>query len=323
MAKRKKVKLNKYTVIILAIVVLISGLVTYFGKDNSDTTQPADAESTSDWANLLADAGLLQGQGDSAEKSGLTVDFIDVGQGDCTLVTVNGRNMLIDCGERDQYQTVKAHLKSRGISRLDIVIATHPHSDHIGGMDMLIEDFTIGKFIMPKLTGDNIPTTKTYLRMISALKEKSITPEYSSIGKRYTLDKAFITILGPVSEIDDLNAMSIVAKLEYGKTSFLFTGDAEAVEEKEIISTYADLKCDVLKVAHHGSNTSSCEAFLKEADPDYAVISVGKSNDYGHPHKETLKALLKSDAVIYRTDEIGLIRFRVPNENSEIILPNG
>ncbi len=320
MAKRKRGKSNKYSFIILAVVIIICGIITFTQSDKPEDV--SDGETTTNWANELADAGLLQGQGDSATQPGLIVDFIDVGQGDSILVTVNGRNMLIDCGEREEYQTVKAHLKSRGISRLDIVIATHPHADHIGGMDMLIEDFTIGRFIMPKLTGSNIPTTKTYLRMISALKEKSITPEYPTIGKRYTLDKAFVTILGPVSEIDDLNAMSIVAKLEYGKSSFLFTGDAEAIEEEEIIATAADLKCDVLKVAHHGSSTSSCKAFLEAADPDVAVISVGKGNDYGHPHKETLQALLKEDIAIYRTDKLGLIRIKVPNENSEIILPN-
>ncbi len=314
MARRKRSK-NKYTVIILALIIIISGVVTYFQKN------AAEEESTTDtnWAEDLANAGLLQGD---TTTSGLTVDFIDVGQGDCALVTCNGKSMLIDCGEAEYYQSVKLYLKNKGISYLDIVVATHPHSDHIGGMYMLIEDFDIGTFIMPRLSKSATPTTKTYLKMITALSEKSISPEYSQIGKRYFLDKAEINILGPVESTDDLNSMSVVLSVEYGKSKFLFTGDAEAGEEKDILETRAFLDCDVLKVAHHGSETSSSEEFLKEANPSACVISVGSDNEYGHPHSEIMSRLLKMNVPIYRTDEIGTITFKVPSENSEIIFPN-
>lgn len=318
MAKRRKSKkINKYTVLILAVVVLIAGVITYFQSDKEESKN----ESTSNWAEDLANAGLLPNQNSTGESSGLCVEFVDVGQGDCTIVTLNGRSALIDCGEAEYYQTVKSNLKSKGISKLDIVIATHPHSDHIGGMYMLIEDFDIGRFIMPKLSESLTPTTKTYLKMIKALKEKSITPEYAEIGRRYQFDKAFFTILGPVSEIDDLNSMSVVSKLEYGKTSFLLTADAEQEEEELILDTYADLKCDVLKVAHHASSTSTSDEFLDEADPKYAVISVGKDNSYDHPHWETLDKLLRKGVMIFRTDERGNIKFRVPSEDADLILP--
>ncbi len=312
MAKRRK---NKYTILIIALIVLISGVVTYF-QNNAD-----EAETTTDtnWAEDLANAGILPGSTGGSTSSGLSVEFIDVGQGDCTLITCNGKNMLIDCGESEYYQIVKSYLKNKNITRLDIVVATHPHSDHIGGMYMLIEDFDIGTFVMPKLTKSSTPTTKTYLKMISALKEKSVSPEYSQVGKTYYLSDTEIEILGPVENSDELNDMSVVCMLKYGKSKFLFTGDAETAAETAMMNNGADLKCNVLKVGHHGSNTSSSERFLKKADPDVAVISVGEDNEYYHPHTKILDRLLKRDVTIYRTDKDGTLRFYVLSETSDII----
>ena len=316
MAGRKRK--NKYTIIILVLILLISGVITYF--QNSEKTEN-EGETEHNWAQDFADAGILPGQTESHSGTGLTVEFIDVGQGDCALIRCDGKNMLIDCGEREYYQVVKNYLKNSGISRLDIVVATHPHTDHIGGMYMLIEDFDIGTFIMPKISKSNIPTTKTYLNMISSLKEKSISPDYAVVGKTYNLSGAEIEILGPVNNSDELNDMSVVCMLTYGKSKFLFTGDAETPAESAMINNGADLKCNVLKVGHPGSTTSSGERFLKKADPDVAVISVGEGNDYDHPHTKILDRLLKRDVTIYRTDEDGTLKFYVPSETADIVCP--
>ena len=306
MAGKRK---NKDTRIIFVLILLISGIITYF-QNNGETEH--------NWAQDFADAGILPGE---TTPSGLTVEFIDVGQGDCTLISCDGKNMLIDCGEREYYQVVKNYLQGKGITRLDIVVATHPHSDHIGGMYMLIEDFDIGTFIMPKTSKGNTPTTKTYLNMISSLKEKSVSPDYSVVGKTYNLSDAEIEILGPVKDSDDLNNISVVCMLRYGKSKFLFTGDAETPVELDMIDNGANLKCNVLKVSHHGSTTSTGEKFLKKADPDVAVISVGADNDYDHPHAKVLDRLLKRDVNIYRTNEDGTLKFYVPSTDSDIVYP--
>ncbi len=319
-AKKRKSK-SKISALILAAVILIAGFVTYFQNNTSESDE--SSEPSSNWAEALASAGLLpNGSTQTASSNGLCVDFVDVGQGDCTFISCEGKNMLIDCGEAESYQTVKSYLKNRGVSKLDIVVATHPHSDHIGGMYMLIEDFEIGTFIMPKIPKSITPTTKTYQKMISALHEKSLTPDYAQVGKNYYLSDSHIKILAPVKNYDDLNNMSVVLMLEYGSSKFLFTGDAEAEAEKDIISTSADLKCDVLKLGHHGSKTSSSDEFLKAASPKAVVISVGKNNEYSHPHSQTMKKLYKLDVMIYRTDKDSTVKLRVPSQSSEIIYPD-
>lgn len=316
MSERKR--RNKLAVLILALVVLVSVVFTYLTKENGEASHEAN---TTSWAEELANAGLFHGQTESSYSAGLSVEFIDVGQGDCTLVTCDGKSMLIDCGEEEYYQIVRNYLENKRISRLDIVVASHPHTDHMGGMYKLIEDFEIGTFIMPETEKEDTPTTELYQKMISALKEKEITPEYSQAGKNYYLSDAEIEILGPVKNAEELNDMSVVLMLKYGKSKFLFTGDAEEDEEIDVIESGADLKCNVLKVAHHGSDKSSCEKFLKEANPDAAVISVGEYNEYYHPHTVVLERLLEKDVSIYRTDEDGTVRFYVPSETSDITYP--
>lgn len=318
-AKRKKGK-SKIPAILLVAVIIIAGIVTYF---QSNTPEEDESSETTNWAEALASAGLLpNGSAQADFSNGLCVDFVDVGQGDCTFISCDGKNMLIDCGEAESYQTVKSYLKNKGVNKLDIVVATHPHSDHIGGMYMLIEDFEIGTFIMSKIPKSIIPTTKTYQKMISALSEKSITPDYARTGKNYYLSDSKIKILGPVKNYDDLNNMSVVLMLEYGNSKFLFTGDAESEAEKDIISNSDDLKCDVLKLGHHGSKTSSSDEFLKAASPKTIVISVGENNEYSHPHSQTLKKLYKLDVMIFRTDKDSTVKMRIPSQSSEIIYPN-
>lgn len=319
-AKRKKGK-SKISAILLVIVIIIAGIVTYFQSNTPEEDE--SSVTTTNWAEALASAGLLpNGTTQSDSSNGLCVDFVDVGQGDCTFISCEGKNMLIDCGEAESYQTVKSYLKNKGVNKLDIVVATHPHSDHIGGMYMLIEDFEIGTFIMPKIPKSITPTTKTYQKMISALSEKSITPDYAQTGKNYYLSDSEIKILGPVKNYDDLNNMSVVLMLEYGKSKFLFTGDAESEAEKDIISNSDDLKCDVLKLGHHGSKTSSSDEFLKAASPKTVVISVGENNEYSHPHSQTMKKLYKLDVTIFRTDKDSTVKMRIPSQSSEIIYPN-
>ena len=235
----------------------------------------------------------------------MRVHYIDVGQGDSILIQVNGINMLIDAGPAENSDILISYLKKQKIRKLHYIVATHPHEDHIGGMPAVIQKFDIGKFYAPKI----IAETRYFEDMAVSLKEKGLMISPARKGTFLSLgQKTECQMLSPCSEsYDNLNNYSSVIRITYGSSSFLFTGDAEELAETEIISTGANIDCDVLKAGHHGSSTSSSNQLLEAATPDTAVISAGKRNDYGHPSKTVLSALEKIDAQVYRTDIDGTI----------------
>lgn len=235
----------------------------------------------------------------------LKIHYLNVGQADSILIQQGSSNMLIDAGNNGDSKFVLNYLKQQGIKKLDYVIGTHPHEDHIGSLDTVINTFQIGKVFMPKKTS----TTVTYRDVITSIKNKGLKITAPIPGTKYNLGQATWTILAPTKNEDykDVNNYSIVCKLQYGNTSFIFTGDAEDVSESEILSRNYNLKADVLKVGHHGSHSSTTNAFLSAVNPKYAVISCGKGNDYGHPHKETMEKLESKRIPVYRTDECGTI----------------
>lgn len=235
----------------------------------------------------------------------LLVHFIDVGQGDSILIQVNDKNLLIDAGPESNKDSLLQYLKSKNIKKLNYVVATHPHEDHIGGMDDIIKSFDIDKFYSPKIQN----TTKTYSNMIKALNDKNlkltvVRPELTiDLGKDVTAE-----FLAPnKDEYKDLNDYSAVLKITYKSNSFLFTGDAETLSEKEILSKGYNVKANVLKLGHHGSSSSTSNDFLDKVSPSIVVASLAKGNDYGHPHKETLKKIKDRNLKFYRTDEFGTI----------------
>ena len=234
----------------------------------------------------------------------LKIHFIDVGQGDSILIQQGDRFMLIDAGDNQYEQTVVNYLKQNNVSKLDYVIGTHPHADHIGGLDAVINAFDVEKIIMPSI----IRTTKTFEDVIVAIKNKGLKITTPNAGDTYTLGNAKFTIVAPnSSSYDNLNNYSVVLNLKHGSNSFLFTGDAEDVSENEILNKNYDIKADVLKVGHHGSNTSTSAEFLKAVNPKYAVIQVEKDNKYGHPHAEVIERLQQYNIEIYRNDLNGTI----------------
>ena len=238
----------------------------------------------------------------------LKVDFLNVGQADCILIrTPGGKTLLIDAGNNNDYSFIRSYLLENEIAHLDVVIGTHPHEDHIGGLDRVINDFSVGSVYLPKVTTN----TKTFRDLLLAIKDKGLSITTPRPGLEINLDPAVdIRILAPAEHTyNDLNDYSIVMKISYGCTAFLFTGDAEAVSELEMVHSGQDLKADVLKVAHHGSESSSTEAFLAEVAPQYAVISVGRDNNYGHPAPQIIDRLSARGVKILRTDEAGTICF--------------
>jgi competence protein ComEC len=236
----------------------------------------------------------------------LTVHFIDVGQADCIFIhSPDGHNMLIDAGNNDDAATVTSYLAAQNVVKIDVLIGTHPHEDHIGSMDTVIQDFEIGQIYLPKVTVNN----RTFADVLAAVKQKGLKVNSPVAGSSIAWDSSVqVKILAPNSvTYDELNDYSIVLQLVYGETKFMFTGDAEQTSEKEILARFSDLKVDVLKVGHHGSNSSTTAAFLKAVAPQYAVISLGKYNQYGYPSQEVTNRLEQARVKVYRTDNQGTI----------------
>ncbi len=232
--------------------------------------------------------------------------FIDVDQGDSILIEDNGHFMLIDAGVNEKGATVTKYLKKLGVERLDYVIGTHPHNDHIGGLDTVINAFNVGTVLLPDVSVDS----ENYDDVLDAIADKNLIITRPTVGDRYTLGNASFVIISPnSSSYESLNDYSIGIKLTYGSTSFLLAGDAQAVSEAEMLENGIDLSADVLKLSHHGSSTSSTINFLDRVNPKYAVISVGKGNKYEHPHSATMKLMKERAINFYRTDEQGSIVF--------------
>ena len=231
----------------------------------------------------------------------LEVHFLDVGQGDCTLVVCDGEAMLIDAGDNDKGTKIQSYLQKQGVKELKYVICTHPDADHIGGMDVIIYKFPCETILMTEEEKD----TDTYRDVIRAIKEKGYRQTRPVVGAQYALGDAEFTLLGPVDLDSDSNNNSIVVYLKYGNNSFLFTGDAEEKEEADLLEGGFLASVDVYKAGHHGSSSSSSKQFLEEIRPVYAVISCGDDNKYGHPHGETLNSLRSFGVSIFRTDEQG------------------
>lgn len=262
-------------------------------QNKQQVTEPAKVETTSE---------------PKVETKGeLKVHYIDVGQGASQLIVGStGKTILIDAGNNDKESVVVDYLKKQKISRIDILVGTHPDADHIGGLDAVIDNFDIGKIYMPKVQSN----TKTFEDVLLAIQRKGL--KVSSAKAGLTIDwepDTEVNMIAPVKEYSDDNDMSAVIHLKFGEISFLFTGDAESKSEHDMIGSKVDLKSDVLLVGHHGSKSSTSTAFLDAVKPSYAVIQVGKNNRYGHPTADILKRLMERGIKIYRNDELGDIVF--------------
>lgn len=238
------------------------------------------------------------------ESSKLLVHFIDVGQGDSILLESKGEFVLIDAGEKEYGSDVVKYIRRRGADELKYVIATHPHTDHIGGLTKVINSVDTLNFI----TVETDQSTRTWLNVLEAVEKNDVNYIDAVPGATYRFGEASFTILAPLgSGYTGYNDYSVVTKVTCGEVSFLLTGDAEKTSENEMIDAGENLSADVLKCGHHGSSSSSTAKFLKAVRPGCAVITCGRDNDYGHPHKETLKKLNLLGCQIYRTDQSGTI----------------
>lgn len=288
-----KKRIWKRVVYAFAAALLLTGTASVFHRSG-----PNGQAGTEGAPDALETVQITEQDGTEAE-----VHFIDVGQGDATLIKCGGHAMLIDAGENDKGTAVQLYLQKQGVERLDYLVLTHPDSDHIGGADVIITKFPIDMVFMADYEKEN----QTYRDVLQALSDKGLKWSTPEVGAVYTLGAGKFTILAPNKSYNDPNNSSIALLFQNGDNSFLFTGDAEEEAEQDILQAALSVKTDVYKVGHHGSDTASCQEFLEAAAPAYAVISCGEGNSYGHPHAAVLNALRAMGVKVFRTDEQGSI----------------
>ena len=262
---------------------------------------------------VFEESGLRNTQQVSADK--MYVSFIDVGQGNCTLLRCGGKAILVDSGEVGAAQTVINYIKNLGIDELNCVLVTHPHTDHMGAMTKILYEFKIDDLIMPEIPEEIIPTNKTYEKFLTAVSDNAGNVIAAKPGETYSYGEMKLEIFAPLRDYDNLNDMSAVSRISYGDTSGIFTGDATTTVEKDLLKKNINYSATVLNVGHHGSKTSSSEAWLRAVNPKYAVICCGVNNDYGHPHSLITKRLEEFGIEYFETDLLGTIVFESDSKN--------
>lgn len=301
--KSKKNKKKQLLIELIALlIVLISsafGISSISNEENKNETKTTTIRENQDL--FKATSSVENVENDLNFDEGLYIYYFDVGQADSSLVISENKTMLIDAGNNEDGKLIVNYLKELGIKKIDALVGTHPHEDHIGGLDDIIDSFEIGNIYMPKVANN----TKTFEDVLDSISEKNLSVTAPNIGDKFSVGAANIEILFADNNYSgtSYNDCSIVLNLNYEDQNFLFMADAE----KNIESQLTPNKVTVLKVGHHGSSTSSSYDFIKNISPDAAIISCGENNDYNHPHKETLTTLDKVHSKVYRTDEKGTI----------------
>ncbi len=294
MARRKSNKSVKG--LISAVITLIVLLVSFFFGE----AEPGKATNT------------YLGDGEAY------VHIIDVGQGSATLIQEGDTGILIDTGEADYSDYLVSYINSCGVDELKYVIASHPHSDHIGGIIDVFEAFKVGTVVMPELSEMNIPTTRVYENMMDYIFDNDMNVLFPEVGKTINNDSASVSFFGPVKQSEDLNNMSLICKINALGTNVMVLGDAEKEELSSVFDTVlGEYQSHILVMGHHGSSTSVHKKFLNAVNADVAVISCGRDNSYGHPHKEALNYVSQNNMTLYRTDKDGDIVFRCTAEGYE------
>ena len=309
MKRMGAVLLSVFCVLAAVLVLQTSGQPESGEHVAQAATSPASEEAATQAGNGGGQdsgrAGAAQATGNTgiAQAGTLTVTWLDVGQGDAAVIQCGGQSMLIDGGKPEKSSYIYAWLQQHGLSYLDVIVATHVDADHIGGLSGALNYASVGTAYCPETTG----TTETFQSFVKYLAQRGKQITVPTAGETFALGGAQIQILGPLHRAEDSNDNSIVLKVSFGATSFLFTGDAERAEEQDLLNSGVNLQSTVLKVGHHGSDTSTSYPFLRAVAPQYAVISVGAGNSYGHPTEAVLSRLRDAGVTTFRTDMQGEI----------------
>lgn len=304
--KKKKQSLVNWRFVIIASVILsVAAIITmadFLSLPSFVPTWDEVGDTLEDIKQDIADNYDIPALKNDKE---LKIHYIDVGQGDCILIQYDGKNALIDSGDTGAAKKVITYLNEASVAEIDTLIITHPDADHIGSMSKIIDNYDIGSVYMPPLGIDLVPTTNMYINMLTSIAQKGLKIELKEAGDTIKFGDLQFKCIAPQGDFASLNNSSIGFKLVYGETSFLFTGDMEKASEKSTMLKHYDVSADVLKVAHHGSDSSTIEAFLEAVSPKIAVISVGEKNRYDHPDPSVLEALSQKGVTVYRTDHDG------------------
>lgn len=304
MERQMKQKKSLFGIVILLLMLAFTGCGVKEPNEGSPDSFAVDGkEAAQQPTDAFTPTISLAETKDSPQYDLMEVHFLDVGQGDCTLIKCGGKTMLIDTSTSDQGTAIQNYLSKNGVTKLDYLILTHPDADHIGSAAVIITKFEIDTVFISNFEKDN----KTYQKMIQALDNKGLNYSTPEPGAVYSLGSAEFTILAPLKTYKDPNNASIALLLSNGENRFLFTGDAEESAEEDILDSGRTLEADVYHAGHHGSKTSSSEALLDAVSPEFAVISCEEGNSYGFPHAQTLNNLRSRGIKVYRTDEQGTI----------------
>lgn len=296
MSRRKKKLSKKTKKLIFSIIVALLVIVVSYIFEKFEVM-----EQTGTYAPVTGD--------------GISVNFIDVGKADATFITADGYNILIDAGVKKDAEEITTFLDRYKIDSFDMVIASHGDADHIGGMTTILNTYQVDNFVTFDVADKYESDSKTYETMVDTLDEKNIKVTYTKAGDTYTFGDMRLEVISPDHEYKDSNDDSVVVKVIYGESEFLFTGDASEEVEEYLLSTGVDLDCDVLKVSHHGSKTATTEEFLKAVDPEIAIVPVGE-NIYNLPNIEVIDRLENYDGLeMYRSDNHGNITVNSDGKN--------
>lgn len=308
--KNKRNMKNRLRLIAVIIAIVISLSITFLEKLGITS-----------WTDVKIATGGLNGA--QMMDDDFLVYYLDVGQSDCTIIKSGDMTLMIDAGTNNANFKIKESIKTLKIETIDYLVLTHPHEDHIGSASEVIDYCTVKNVIMPKLSAENMVTTYSYESLLEAIAEHNINAIAAQPGYEFDLGDATVKILAPMEQDENLNNISVVLKVVYGETSFMFQGDAEKKVENALIKTEYDLSADILKVGHHGSNSSSVDKYLKAVSPKAAIISCGADNNYGHPHDEVLERLENNNIDYYITTLSGNITAVSDGKTIKVVTEDG
>jgi len=330
---RRLTRSQRQKVIAIAVVLVVAGvawgmistghsiqpLAEYFPFLNEVFPQESpESQETPETPSVPASAPVTE------EGATVRVHILDVGQADCILVQGPDKTLVIDGGESENGPGIAEYLQGQGVEKIDYYLNTHPHADHMGGITQVMDAIPTGEFFHHPPPEKYLPTTRGYQKLMQYLIDNKIKTTVLDPGDTLDLGGgAVITYLAPLEEYDDMNNNSLVGRLVFGRRAFLFTGDAEKKSESAILKSGAELSADVYSAPHHGSNTSTSQAFLDAVGPEFATISVGEGNDYGHPSRETLEKLEAAGIPCLRTDLLGNIVITTDGESLDITTDRG
>lgn len=297
-----KARRKAFIIIFLCIFGIFVSILEIFGVTN--------------WHKVNVFSGAVDGI--KVADTDFAVYYLDVGQSDCSIVICDDEVLVLDTGSYPQLLDIQEALYSLEVEKIDYLVITHQHDDHMSGAERLLGLYEVENIIMPKLSEDNAVNSETYDRLLHTIADNKVNPIAAQSIQSFKLGSATIDILSPQKQYKELNNMSIVMKINYGETSFLFQGDAESPVENALLSSDFDLSADVLKLGHHGSKTASTEKYLDAVKPSVAIVSCGQGNSYGHPRDTVMEYLVERDIDYYVTVDNGDITVASDGENIEV-----